>query len=318
MSSSDSLPEGTRANSNAFNAGNLLATMVDMFMRATGESADEVLKTIELRLKENPEGVLTADSAWSLMPSSARAAAGLDLSDEQNRTVIQTMADIMGVEVRYATAEDLKRRAEDAGITEADRINGWYVQKDAQTGKDVVYVNPTSAVRFTFGHELMHRIQAVAPEIAKSIHDILADGGSLSDNLKALLSSVRDAYKGQRLGERELMEEFDADMLGHLFDDISLAQEVARELERRNAGFGRQMLQAMLDAIDQFLAALARSGAVRTPFAERLFSDYTRKRAQVASLLADFSERYRDAQPGDVRKNAEIRFDLENGGELKS
>ena len=74
----------------------------------------------------------------------------------------------------------------------------------------------------------------------------------------------------------------------------------------------------MLDAIDQFLAALARSGAVRTPFAERLFSDYTRKRAQVASLLADFSERYREAQPGNVQKNAEIRFDLENGGELKS
>ena len=145
----------------------------------------------------------------------------------------------------------------------------------------------------------MHRIQAVAPEIAKSIHDILADGGSLSDNLKALLSSVRDAYKGQRLGERELMEEFDADMLGHLFDDISLAQEVARELERRNAGFGRQMLQAMLDAIDQFLAAMSKSGAVSTPFAERLFSDYTRKRGQVASLLADFSERYREAQPGE-------------------
>ena len=129
---------------------------------------------------------------------------------------------------------------------------------------------------------------------------MLTNGGNLSDRLKAFMDGTRRAYaeEGQALPEDKLQEECDADLLGAMMQDPTILQEIARELERRKAGMGAQLIQSFLETVDKILETLSKL-VQRTPLAETLYADYTRKREQVASLLADFSERYREAQPGE-------------------
>ena len=141
---------------------------------------------------------------------------------------------------------------------------------------------------------------------------MLTNGGSLSQGLKDFMDGTRRAYaeEKQALSEDQLKEECDADLLGAMMQNPTILQEIARELERRKAGMGAQLIQSFLETVDRILATLSRL-VQKTPLAATLYADYTRKRAQVASLLADFSERYRDAQPGNVQ-GQDARFSLVN------
>ncbi len=125
------------------------------------------------------------------------------------------------------------------------------------------------------------------------------------------MDGTRRAYaeEKQALSEDQLKEECDADLLGAMMQDPTILQEIARELERRKAGMGAQLIQSFLETVDRILATLSRL-VQKTPLAATLYADYTRKRAQVASLLADFSERYREAQPGEEVADEEARYSI--------
>ena len=90
-----------------------------------------------------------------------------------------------------------------------------------------------------------------------------------------------------------------------MLNDPEMLRAFANEMERRGAGNGRTFLQSVLDALDSFIEKLA--SLKEGPVSRYMQDEFARKRAQVASLLADFSERYRDAQPGE-EQTEDARF----------
>ena len=194
--------------------------------------------------------------------------------------LVEEVAKEFGLKVRYFDEEGAPSSVDDKG----NPVNGWYDEKSNEYWID--RNDPEMDPLETLGHEFKHFLDQKHSDLVKVFDELLKSG--MNEEGKRALAETEEDYRqgGYPAGQGEF--EFSADTFGKMWTDPEFWRDVAERAEKRNAGLGQKMLDALQEFIKIVRAKLKNIG---TPEAKELFDNMGELRSEAARIMVEIKRR---------------------------
>jgi hypothetical protein len=234
-----------------------------MGIEASEESASYVANYMADKIAKDPE------AEWSWQELLENAAAGAvsggvfgtagsmigELRQNATGTNVQNRVEdverTVGIGVNRKTMEEIDQVSRLLGVQTrfADQVAGGLANAELRGNTITIERNNPNPVRFLYGHEITHRMQAVSPEGYAQFRDIIAREEGVKTQVEEVLREAGEM--GLPYSRDQAMDEVAADYAGALIENERLLQKFIRENQEN-----KTLLQRMSEAFRELLDKL--------------------------------------------------------------
>lgn len=228
-----------------------------MRVEASEESASYVANYVADKIAKDPK------AAWSWQELMENAAAGA-----VSGGVFGTAGSLVGsvrksgsggggmVEDRSTTGikqkdlEEIDQVSRLLGVKTrfADQVAGGLANAELRGNTITIERNNPNPVRFLYGHEITHRMQAVSPEGYAKFRDIIAREEGVQNQVEEVLREAGEM--GLQYSREQALDEVAADYAGALIENERLLQKFIQE-NRENKTILQRMAEAFRELLDK-------------------------------------------------------------------
>lgn len=233
-----------------------------MGIEASEESASYVANYVADKIAKDPK------AEWSWQELMENAAAGAvsggvfgtagsmigELRQKATGTNVQNRVEDVertaGTGINRKTLEEIDQVSRMLGVQTrfADRVAGGLANAELRGNTITIERNNPNPVRFLYGHEITHRMQAVSPEGYAKFRDIIAREEGVQTQVEEVLREAGEM--GLRYSRDQALDEVAADYAGALIENERLLQKFIQE-NRENKTLLQRMAEAFRELLDK-------------------------------------------------------------------
>lgn len=233
-----------------------------MGIEASEESASYVANYVADKIAKDPK------AEWSWQELMENAAAGAvsggvfgtagsmigELRQKATGTNVQNQVEdverTVGTGVNRKTLEEIDQVSRLLGVQTrfADQVAGGLANAELRGNTITIERNNPNPVRFLYGHEITHRMQAVSPEGYAKFRDIIAREEGVQTQVEEVLREAGEM--GLQYSRDQALDEVAADYAGALIENERLLQKFIQE-NRDNKTLLQRMAEAFRELLDK-------------------------------------------------------------------
>ena len=233
-----------------------------MGIEASEESASYVANYLADKIAKDPK----AEWSWQeLMENAAAGAvsggvfgtAGSMIGELRQKSTgtnvqnqVQDVERTVGTGVNRKTLEEIDQVSRLLGVQTrfADQVAGGLANAELRGNTITIERNNPNPVRFLYGHEITHRMQAVSPEGYAKFRDIIAREEGVQTQVEEVLREAGEM--GLQYSRDQALDEVAADYAGALIENERLLQKFIQE-NRGNKTLLQRMAEAFRELLDK-------------------------------------------------------------------
>ena len=233
-----------------------------MGVEASEESASYVANYLADKIAKDPK----AEWSWQeLMENAAAGAvsggvfgtAGSMIGELRQKSTgtnvqnqVQDVERTVGTGVNRKTLEEIDQVSRLLGVQTrfADQVAGGLANAELRGNTITIERNNPNPVRFLYGHEITHRMQAVSPEGYAKFRDIIAREEGVQTQVEEVLREAGEM--GLQYSRDQALDEVAADYAGALIENERLLQKFIQE-NRENKTLLQRMAEAFRELLDK-------------------------------------------------------------------
>lgn len=233
-----------------------------MGIEASEESASYVANYVADKIAKDPK----AEWSWQeLMENAAAGAvsggvfgtAGSMIGELRQKATgtnvqnpVQDVERSAGTGVNRKTLEEIEQVSRLLGVQTrfADQVAGGLANAELRGNTITIERNNPNPVRFLYGHEITHRMQAVSPEGYAKFRDIIAREEGVQTQVEEVLREAGEM--GLQYSRDQALDEVAADYAGALIENERLLQKFIQE-NRGNKTLLQRMAEAFRELLDK-------------------------------------------------------------------
>ena len=233
-----------------------------MRIEASEESASYVANYLADKIAKDPK----AEWSWQeLMENAAAGAvsggvfgtAGSMIGELRQKSTgtnvqnqVQDVERTVGTGVNRKTLEEIDQVSRLLGVQTrfADQVAGGLANAELRGNTITIERNNPNPVRFLYGHEITHRMQAVSPEGYAKFRDIIAREEGVQTQVEEVLREAGEM--GLQYSRDQALDEVAADYAGALIENERLLQKFIQE-NRGNKTLLQRMAEAFRELLDK-------------------------------------------------------------------
>ncbi len=233
-----------------------------MWIEASEESASYVANYMADKIAKDPK----AEWSWQELMENAVAGAvsggvfgtaGSMIGEMRQKATgtnvqnqVQDVERTAGTGVNRKTLEEIDQVSRLLGVQTrfADQVAGGLANAELRGNTITIERNNPNPVRFLYGHEITHRMQAVSPEGYAKFRDIIAREEGVQTQVEEVLREAGEM--GLQYSRDQALDEVAADYAGALIENERLLQKFIQE-NRENKTLLQRMAEAFRELLDK-------------------------------------------------------------------